>query len=152
MLCLISLSFFFCCFFFFLMIRRPPRSTRTDTLFPYTTLFRSVPVAARLGAVDLDPRPVLVTDDAVDGVLAARRGDLHLVDEIPVEIVEAGDRAAEIGPVQPGADLEAVARLGLQVRVADAGVGAGRAEILIQLRRRRRPEGLRPLSEHVEFR
>src|SRR3546814_4155768 len=30
---------FFC--FFFLMIRRPPRSTRTDTLFPYTTLFRS---------------------------------------------------------------------------------------------------------------
>src|SRR6056297_4080381 len=28
-------------FFFFLMIRPPPRSTRTDTLFPYTTLFRS---------------------------------------------------------------------------------------------------------------
>src|SRR3546814_13279011 len=28
-------------FFFFLMIRRPPRSTRIDTLFPYTTLFRS---------------------------------------------------------------------------------------------------------------
>src|SRR3546814_13963406 len=28
--------------FFFLMIRRPPRSTRTDTLFPYTTLFRSL--------------------------------------------------------------------------------------------------------------
>src|SRR3546814_1219841 len=34
--------------FFFLMIRRPPRSTRTDTLFPYTTLFRSVE-DARLG-------------------------------------------------------------------------------------------------------
>src|SRR3546814_12917733 len=30
-----------CFSFFFLMIRRPPRSTRTDTLFPYTTLFRS---------------------------------------------------------------------------------------------------------------
>src|SRR3546814_15919314 len=30
-------------FFFFLMIRRPPRSTRTGTLFPYTTLFRSMP-------------------------------------------------------------------------------------------------------------
>src|SRR3546814_4864684 len=29
-------------FIFFLMIRRPPRSTRTDTLFPYTTLFRSI--------------------------------------------------------------------------------------------------------------
>src|SRR3546814_8325604 len=32
-------SVFYCVFF--LMIRRPPRSTRTDTLFPYTTLFRS---------------------------------------------------------------------------------------------------------------
>src|SRR3546814_2884581 len=30
-----------CVCVFFLMIRRPPRSTRTDTLFPYTTLFRS---------------------------------------------------------------------------------------------------------------
>src|SRR3546814_5356573 len=30
------------CLLFFLMIRRPPRSTRTDTLFPYTTLFRSI--------------------------------------------------------------------------------------------------------------
>src|SRR3546814_12719779 len=46
-----------CCFmmilvvtFFFLIIRRPPRSTRTDTLFPYTTLFRS-PV--RFEVVDL---------------------------------------------------------------------------------------------------
>src|SRR3546814_2572073 len=31
-----------CMLFFFLMIRRPPRSTRTDPLFPYTTLFRSI--------------------------------------------------------------------------------------------------------------
>src|SRR3546814_11893960 len=36
----VSIGFVF--FFFFLMIRRPPRSTRTDTLFPYTTLFRSL--------------------------------------------------------------------------------------------------------------
>src|SRR3546814_15651801 len=39
-LIIILLLFFF---LFFLMIRRPPRSTRTDTLFPYTTLFRSAP-------------------------------------------------------------------------------------------------------------
>src|SRR3546814_13263878 len=32
--------------FFFLMIRRPPKSTRTDTLFPYTTLFRSPRLSA----------------------------------------------------------------------------------------------------------
>src|SRR3546814_14761402 len=39
--------------FFFLMIRRPPRSTRTDTLFPYTTLFRSERLAEQdaLGGV-----------------------------------------------------------------------------------------------------
>src|SRR3546814_13935265 len=40
--------------FFFLMIRRPPRSTRTDTLFPYTTLFRSRPRLAEARAL-LDP-------------------------------------------------------------------------------------------------
>src|SRR3546814_7857322 len=41
----LNLHHYFCIPFFFLMIRRPPRSTRTDTLFPYTTLFRSLPVA-----------------------------------------------------------------------------------------------------------
>src|SRR3546814_11807964 len=41
--------------FFFLMIRRPPRSTRTDTLFPYTTLFRSTqPVLDQEGQVEAD--------------------------------------------------------------------------------------------------
>src|SRR3546814_20975395 len=40
LVCIILLSVVFV---FFLMIRRPPRSTRTDTLFPYTTLFRSRP-------------------------------------------------------------------------------------------------------------
>src|SRR3546814_2579403 len=36
-------------YIFFLMIRRPPRSTRTDTLFPYTTLFRSLPALSISG-------------------------------------------------------------------------------------------------------
>src|SRR3546814_19929176 len=39
------------CFFFFLMYRRPPRSTRTDTLFPYTTLFRSKSVKRQLSSI-----------------------------------------------------------------------------------------------------
>src|SRR3546814_20018848 len=39
--CIILICFYFFSYIFFLMIRRPPRSTRTDTLFPYTTLFRS---------------------------------------------------------------------------------------------------------------
>src|SRR3546814_2883992 len=45
---------------FFLMIRRPPRSTRTDTLFPYTTLFRSpecppIPPPDRTSSTPLPP-------------------------------------------------------------------------------------------------
>src|SRR3546814_18306787 len=39
--------------FFFLMVRRPPRSTRTDTLFPYTTLFRSGIGTCRIVEFDL---------------------------------------------------------------------------------------------------
>src|SRR3546814_2265338 len=38
---LTSMAVLCSCFVFFLIVRRPPRSTRTDTLFPYTTLFRS---------------------------------------------------------------------------------------------------------------
>src|SRR3546814_5164203 len=47
--------------FFFLMIRRPPRSTRTDTLFPYTTLFRSASIAFFVRAVFLLLTRFLVT-------------------------------------------------------------------------------------------
>src|SRR3546814_12918542 len=51
------------CFFFFLIIRRPPRSTRTDTLFPYTTLFRSIAVLdiaepRQQARVDVDPHRI----------------------------------------------------------------------------------------------
>src|SRR3546814_5813020 len=40
-------------FVFFLMIRRPPRSTRTDTLFPYTTLFRSWIMRGRAASAEM---------------------------------------------------------------------------------------------------
>src|SRR3546814_15356704 len=45
--------------FLFFMIRRPPRSTRTDTLFPYTTLFRSTVFssAAELGGIQVEDQP-----------------------------------------------------------------------------------------------
>src|SRR3546814_15653561 len=79
------------------MIRRPPRSTRTDTLFPYTTLFRSAfarrqrqPVAAALrsGARETSPRqppPLRLWQRALflgfcrrDPDLCGRRGHLGL--------------------------------------------------------------------------
>src|SRR3546814_4418759 len=47
---------------FFLMIRRPPRSTRTDTLFPYTTLFRS-PDATRVNLDAVRALPVLLPEE-----------------------------------------------------------------------------------------
>src|SRR3546814_1117937 len=47
--------------FFFLMIRRPPRSTRTDTLFPYTTLFKAVPRGYRSAAIT--PRSIDTLSD-----------------------------------------------------------------------------------------
>src|SRR3546814_9711653 len=65
------------------MIRRPPRSTRTDTLFPYTTLFRSsghqrqpVPLAATAGA---DPQEHLLRRRrrSVHLFVARRRGGEH---------------------------------------------------------------------------
>src|SRR3546814_2456621 len=48
------------------MIRRPPRSTRTDTLFPYTTLFRSVRSLLLGSLVAQGDQRVLVCEGAVD--------------------------------------------------------------------------------------
>src|SRR3546814_14100380 len=57
------------------MRRRPPRSTRTDTLFPYTTLFRSFAPRARfLGAGGYGRRTRRRPRDGRDGAGAARRG------------------------------------------------------------------------------
>src|SRR3546814_6877240 len=52
------------------MIRRPPRSTRTDTLFPYTTLFRS---AAGAGAAMAAAGIMLVAPPATTGCMSRRR-------------------------------------------------------------------------------
>src|SRR3546814_20373518 len=52
------------CIIYFLMILRPPRSTRTDTLFPYTTLFRSAPYLRS------DRRSVVVGHMRVDAPVA----------------------------------------------------------------------------------
>src|SRR3546814_15891850 len=92
-----SLVLFF--FFFFLIIRRPPRSTRTDTLFPYTTLFRSH--AGLLGAapdgVDAGVRVLHVEDRVVVGPAG---------DQVQVDRLLAVDRLQQIGEAgHVGADL-----------------------------------------------
>src|SRR3546814_11208417 len=73
-------------FIFFLMIRRPPRSTRTDTLFPYTTLFRSPQprIAARGGKGGVPRRRRRIERPAIgaDRKAAARRSEEH-TSELP---------------------------------------------------------------------
>src|SRR3546814_6952563 len=70
------------------MLRRPPRSTRTDTLFPYTTLFRSrsaaqnlrYPDSVRVGATipcTSRKRSLLEVSDGNSGVSRARRSEEH---------------------------------------------------------------------------
>src|SRR3546814_10371435 len=79
------------------MIRRPPRSTRTDTLFPYTTLFRSD--RSRRGAGDLehelaaDRLGELVGGAHDDQEGAGAADDAILV--VVVEIVDRGERSEE---------------------------------------------------------
>src|SRR3546814_1919429 len=83
-------------FLFFLMIRRPPRSTRTDSLFPYTTLCRSSVV----GDLDHDrlhqhllAAGVELADDVDQGALGFRVG----VDDQRVLAGRAHDRGALAG-------------------------------------------------------
>src|SRR3546814_4590312 len=68
--------------FFFLMIRRPPRSTRTATLFPYTTLFRSEGTFAEAVILETLALSVLNHDSAI-ATAAARMS------------IAAGDRSEE---------------------------------------------------------
>src|SRR3546814_7826092 len=77
-------------FFFFLMIRRPPRSTRTDTLFPYTTLFRSKArhLGARARSDGITDSLAAATTDLVDALLdRTQMGDhrSHLLFESAIE-------------------------------------------------------------------
>src|SRR3546814_2761020 len=81
------------------MIRRPPRSTRTDTLFPYTTLFRSVLIDVGAAGV----RFQLHTEaegDAVVGNDRAVEVDLGVGRE-----AEATIRAVEVGIAARGEEL-----------------------------------------------
>src|SRR3546814_10329909 len=62
------------------MIRRPPRSTRTDTLFPYTTLFRSAQRRA-VGDVEITPRQRRQRQSVCNRERAHRAADLALTAE-----------------------------------------------------------------------
>src|SRR3546814_11035014 len=96
---------FFLYFFFFLMIRRPPRSTRTDTLFPYPTLFRSVGVAVR-GRQDAPPAELQrVLDAQVVVVLGVEHAVRERLTAAHAEEVALEARAVAVDVVERGALL-----------------------------------------------
>src|SRR3546814_16389930 len=103
------------------MIRRPPRSTRTDTLFPYTTLFRSVVV---IGATN---RPNLI-DPAL---LRPGRFD----ELVYVGVPDEGGRRRIIGihtgkmPLAEDVDLDSLARRTERFTWPDLDALVRRAEI-----------------------
>src|SRR3546814_14821236 len=92
---------FFWIVFLFLMIRRPPRSTRTDTLLPYTTLFRAVPPDRRQERGRRDRR----RGDAV-GCDTGRRAGFAAVKIVAASALKAlGDGTAiVVGAVEIAAD------------------------------------------------
>src|SRR3546814_4116344 len=98
------------------MIRRPPRSTRTDTRFPYTTLFRSGQSRRVDAAVADDPGPVGGAGRAVRKTAARRYADrdaggaggaqpgLFRLSAVFVQPVQAAaDRAARRAGIEPAA-------------------------------------------------
>src|SRR3546814_2996586 len=132
-------SFVLVFFFFFLIIRRPPRSTRTDTLFPYTTLFRSIVVERgvlelkRLGLVPaierrLDQQHVrrarvqLLGARAVREVRAVVEGALgDFREDLPAQVARVGQIARGRRQVQP-------------LAAADAAVAEGDCDCALRVR------------------
>src|SRR3546814_3860744 len=86
-------------YFSFLMIRRPPRSTRTDTLFPYTTLFRAPRGPAARIILCIDPRLAIPGDiaHAGGGRTAARAIDALGI--LAARHFQAIGRAGEFHPL-----------------------------------------------------
>src|SRR3546814_10630122 len=79
-------------YFFFLRERRPPGSTRTATLFPYTTLFRSVEavVGDQVGRIALDDAAPLLRDDVGVIIFAL------VVEHLPVVEADPGGRGIDM--------------------------------------------------------
>src|SRR3546814_4008749 len=98
------------------MIRRPPRATRTDTLFPYTTLFRSRQGDRLAGACGTGDQPVPVAEFRLqeDLALAGRqrrgRGD-GLADENGVHRVASAGDARDSRSEEHTSELQSLMRI-----------------------------------------
>src|SRR3546814_14642002 len=112
------------------MIRRPPRSTRTDTLFPYTTLFRSC-AAAHIE----DCRAGTIVNHAVSAVSRDFRGRLRVLALcLSVSLLVAcGDKSENAAAPRPVVSVELVTPVSAQwldVLEASGVIEAGQEEML----------------------
>src|SRR3546814_8495169 len=113
------------------MIRRPPRSTRTDTLFPYTTLFRS--------ALHI----------LIDRKLVLHRAGRDLIDIVAEPALEGGQLQRCVFALMPDEQLRAPAPLALQRRIADLErLCSGMRPVGEQLHGRRDRKSTRLNSSH----
>src|SRR3546814_17466923 len=123
-------------FIFFLMIRRPPRSTRTDTLFPYTTLFRSY-YAVQLrqpGEAGRAYGTTLVSVAAADGRIvdtvdpfAMSVGERAINLLYPIHTGEIGGAAGRIVVLSIGVWLETMIVLGFRLWIDRKRVVSGKS-------------------------
>src|SRR3546814_9669527 len=79
------------------MIRRPPRSTRTDTLFPYTTLFRSHPIVTEMKGT--------VTYVGMEEGITIKRQTDELTGMTNIEVLDAKDRPAAGKDIRPAVKM-----------------------------------------------
>src|SRR3546814_7661311 len=103
------------------MIRRPTRSTRTDTLGPYTTLVRSLEVTIERIALRDGRRARRIRRAAVLGIAAMRREEIGREVGVgcPVETTIAPDRQIRIGigvadGIKPGLDIRQILAVEIQ--------------------------------------
>src|SRR3546814_14556903 len=102
------------------MIRRPPRSTRTDTFFPYTTLFRSVLLVGELQAGCI---PAVEPGERGDAVLQGQRLAFLRVVQLRQRLVSA---FVDVAPLQAQAHARTAFGAVTQARGVDVALGRDR--------------------------
>src|SRR3546814_4906569 len=96
------------------MIRRPPRSTRTDTLFPYTTLFRS---PARTDREISQAPPAADRDRCAHNTRCQRQGEVH----VPIGLARSDSgHARPTGTARPDRSEEHTSELQSLIRISYA--------------------------------
>src|SRR3546814_16389879 len=106
------------------MIRRPPRSTRTDTLFPYTTLFRSLVYARNVTDVD-DKINAAAAAEGVDISVVTARYEKHYLDDMAA----LGVAPPDVAPRATAHIDEMIAMIGRLIEGGHAYAAEGHAQI-----------------------